>query len=437
MPTLGRSVSLRRPPGAFGVLLRRLEKNAAMEPRAGKDLVDARLSKRLAEVVRHVPAYRRWATDRAFQAALARSGRDALELLPITRRADVAQAPEAYLDQRTPPPLLRWAYTSGSSGEPLALRRDVRSIVLEEAFVVRHRRLFGYRSGDAVLRLRRDGPSLDDPTVVDYDAGSGEFRAAAAGLDGRGAGRVIDAIHDLDIKWLRGYPSALLELVERARRLGREAELRAPGLAGVWTSSETLREAARDGLADAFGVLVADHYGQAERALAIQECPAGARHLIADYSAAEIVDGRWVGTPLFGRGTVVVRYDTGDLAGPPPAVEGPCPCGWMFPRVGAIEGRDDDLIVTPDGRRVGRISPAVARIAGALQVQIEQRSPSTLEVRVRPAPGADPEALVAATVSALRTLLQAPEMRLRVRIGAPFELDASGKVKPVIGLRQR
>ncbi len=437
MPTLGATLSLRRPPGAFGVLLRRLEKNATLEPEAGRALQDERLRKRLGEVVRHVPAYRRFADDPTFQDALRSSGREALALVPVTRRGDVAANPDAFLDQRTPAPLLRWARTSGSSGEPLALRRDLRSIVVEEAFVVRHRRTLGYRSGDVVLRLRRDGPSMDDETVVDYDSGSGEYRAAAAGLDARGAGRVLDALAGLRVQWLRGYPSALLELVERADGLGRADELAAPRLAGIWTSSETLRPAARARLVDAFGVPVADHYGQAERALAIQECREGARHLIADYSAAEVVDGRWVGTPLFGRGTVLLRYDTGDLAGPAPIDDGPCPCGWTFPRVGPVEGRDDDLVVTPDGRRIGRLSPAVARIDGALQVQIEQRAVDTLDVRVRPAPGADPDALAAATVSALRALIQAPSLRIRVDVGGRFVLDASGKVQPVIGLRQR
>jgi phenylacetate-CoA ligase len=427
-------VSLRRPPGAFQVLLRRLEKNASLDPEAGARLLDERLRKRLREVVRHVPAYRDWGEDPRFRAALKRSGREALALLPITRRADVAANPEAYLDQRTPASLLRWAHTSGSSGEPLALRRDLRSIVVEEAFVVRHRRRFGYAAGDIVLRIRKDGPSLDDPEVIDYDPGSGEYRAAAAGLDGRGTGRILDALHKLKVRWLRGYPSALLELVDRAHQLGRESELRAPMLRGLFTSSETLRPAARLRLSQAFGVQIADHYGQAERALAIQDCPAGARHLLADYSAAEVVDGRWVGTPLFGRGTVLLRYDTGDGAGPAPTSLDPCPCGWTFPRVGPVEGRDDDLIITPDGRRVGRLSSAVARIEGALQVQIQQRSVDSLEVRVRPLPGADRDALIASTTSALRALLQAPGLRIRVEIGGRFVLDPSGKVRPVIGL---
>lgn len=434
---LTRSLSLRRPPGAFKALLRRLEKNATLPAAAARALQDDRLKKRLDEVVRHVPAYQRFARDPGFQDALAQSGLAALARMPITTRADVAANPDAYLDQRSSPPLLRWAHTSGSSGEPLALRRDVRSIVVEEAFVVRHRRTFGYRSGDVVLRLRKDGPSMDDTEVVDYDAGSGEFRAAAAGLNARGAARVLDALHSKRVRWLRGYPSALLELVERAVHLGRSEELRAPQLAGLWTSSENLGSAARSRLLDAFGVPLADHYGQAERVLAIQECSSGARHLLADYSAAEVVDGHWVGTPLFGRGTVLVRYDTGDRAGPEPTVDGPCACGWSFPRVGPVDGRDDDLVITPDGRRVGRLSPAVARIEGALQVQIEQRTADTLDVRVRPAPGADPEALVAATTSALGALLQSKAMRIRVTIGGRFVLDSSGKVRPVVGLSHR
>ena len=55
-----------------------------------------------------------------------------------------------------------------------------------------------------------------------------------------------------------------------------------------------------------------------------------------------------------------IRYRLGDIAAWEPDT-GPCECGLDLPRLRNIEGRDDDYLVYPDGRRVhpSRITVAV------------------------------------------------------------------------------
>jgi phenylacetate-CoA ligase len=59
-----------------------------------------------------------------------------------------------------------------------------------------------------------------------------------------------------------------------------------------------------------------------------------------------------------------------------------CGCGRAFPVIGALLGRTDDVIVTPEGRKVGRLDPAFKGADGIVEAQIVQTARDTVEVLV-------------------------------------------------------
>jgi phenylacetate-CoA ligase len=65
----------------------------------------------------------------------------------------------------------------------------------------------------------------------------------------------------------------------------------------------------------------------------------------------------------------------------------PCPCGRSLPRLSSIEGRLDDMVLTPDGARVGRLDPVFKADLAVREAQIVQERIDLLRVRVVPAPG--------------------------------------------------
>jgi phenylacetate-CoA ligase len=81
----------------------------------------------------------------------------------------------------------------------------------------------------------------------------------------------------------------------------------------------------------------------------------------------------------------LIRYRVGDR-GHPPADLGPCPCGRSLPLMGPIEGRTNDVLVTPDGRQAARVG-AVFTDLPVRHSQIAQEALDLLVVRVAPAPG--------------------------------------------------
>jgi phenylacetate-CoA ligase len=431
-----RRPSLKRPPLLFARIERRLARALAGSPPELVALQRSLLLARLRDSAVHVPAYRALSADPRFASALDDGDPfAALALVPVTTRHDLQTRPADYLHERSGPRrLLREARTSGSSGAPVAVLRDPSTILHEEAFVLRHWRSFGVQPGEPLLSIRWDGPTHASGRALARDRVTGEWRMRAAAVSERSVAALLDRLPSLGLRLLRGYPSALLELVRIAEFLNRYSELRAAGLRLVQLSSETVPPESRARLASAFGAPVAEHYGQAERALLFQECPRGRLHRIDDYAVCEVLDGRLLGTRLFGRGTVLLRYDTGDLAAsaPPPPSSPPCPCGWPFPLVSRVLGRSDDALRTSDGRRIGCPANALATAQGAAQVQLEQLAPGRVLVRLLPLPGADGPAIRARLERALRSLLEDPALSLEFRLGEAPLRQPDGRVRAVI-----
>jgi phenylacetate-CoA ligase len=198
---------------------------------------------------------------------------------------------------------------------------------------------------------------------------------------------LLEALCRFRPRFLRGYPSALCEFVTL---LDRDPALRRLGLAGVSTHAENLAAPQRALLADAFGCRVHDFYSQWEQVCVIAECAHGGRHVQAEYGVLELLDGAGrpvppgaqgeiVGTNLVNRVMPLLRYRTGDLAR---AAAAPCPCGRPHPVIASLDGRQEDAVETPGGRRVGRLDAAFKYTGGIDLAQVVQASSAEIEVRL-------------------------------------------------------
>jgi phenylacetate-CoA ligase len=172
------------------------------------------------------------------------------------------------------------------------------------------------------------------------------------------------------------YPSSLepiaRRIIERGDRPVRPA--------AIITSSETLDPAVRALFANAFNCQVFDHYGSAEMVAFITQCSHGGYHVNPEYGILELLDdsgapvadgqiGEIVATGFINHAMPLIRYRMGDSAR---MAAVPCTCGSAFPHVEAILGRTDDVIVTPDGRRVGRIDPIFKAVTSLHEARVVQ-----------------------------------------------------------------
>ena len=200
-----------------------------------------------------------------------------------------------------------------------------------------------------------------------------------------------------------GYPSTL-EALAHEQRAGRLGILRNRSFGSVVTLSEPLLSTARDVIGEAFDVPVFDFYATGECMYVARSCAHGtALHVASDMALLEVVDasGRPVPPGTFGakvyltnlenRVQPFIRYEVSDVVA---WEEGSCACGSPFPRLKAISGRTDDLLLVdgPDGAPA-TIHPywLMVPLLGRHEIrdyQVKQVQRNVLEVSVVGRPGA-------------------------------------------------
>jgi len=302
-----------------------------------------------------VPFYQRLMADGGFRPQDIRSLED-IKQFPILTKADIQNAGSSLVSRKYSRLLTRTAYTGGTTGARLPLRRDLWSIGNEHAFV---RRLYNWAglSGFepiAFLLARRVCPqNPHTPFPYAYDPVRKELILSVFHLRAANAKQFLEALRKYHIQALIGYPSAISIL---ARWILNEKEtLR---LKAVLTTSETLESSRKKLIEDAFECRVFDFYGGGERVCYIHMCPQGKYHLITEYGLTEFLDTpdktnvkKIISTGFWNWAMPLIRYDTGDLVQVGSIEE--CPCGRHYPHIERIIGRQGQILRTPSGYELG------------------------------------------------------------------------------------
>lgn len=231
-----------------------------------------------------------------------------------------------------------------------------------------------------------------------------------------------------------GYPSALQILAQYALETN---DLPASARMVV-TTSETVTPTAREAIEAAWQCKLWDRYGAVEACVFASQCEQGRYHVSPDYGIVEIVDsqgrpakpgqtGRIVATGLHNTLQPLIRYEQGDLACW--AVEQECPCGLQMPILEGIEGRFEDLCITPDGREILRFSSVFKGVGAVREAQVVQERPDFFIIRVVPTPEFGPH-----EIETLRANMRmhVGEVSTEVQTVDTIPRSASGKFRAVI-----
>jgi phenylacetate-CoA ligase len=383
---------------------------------------------------RSAAALARYAAERARKIGVALDG-DGSTLpqldaaIPLLTKADVRQHPERLVRPRGPGSWIRTTIkTSGTSGSPLTIVQSLANLIREEGFVYRQLRWIGYRHGQRRAWIRGDIVCDDHPQDGAYwcrDWVGNMLMMSSYHLSNATIGRYIDALEKFDPVVIHAYPSSIAALAAWLNAAGRRYQ--GPALRGVMTSSETLEPAVRAAVEQAFGTVVYDWYGQAERVAAIGTCERGSYHVLTDYSGVALRaagDGacELVGTTLNNAAMPLQHYRTGDTVIPGDA---PCACGRVFPTVKAIVGRQEKIVTLPDGRQVARLDRIFqGHDRHLVEGQVLYRGNAEFVLRVVTTDGfteADARALVD------KFLLRVPGVQVRVEQVAAIPRGPNGK----------
>lgn len=299
-----------------------------------------------------------------FAARMKAAGRDPSEIaeegglaaLPPLTRKELVRAGDALFCSFCPPShgAINSTSTSGSTGEPVTVRRTERCRLYWRAYTLRehlwHDRDFSGRL--AVVRATITEPieaaDWGIPCNLLFHTGPGSAMPPSRSVE-----EICAWLAGFDPDHLLMLPSVLAAVVARLAQTGQKLNR----LKSVRTISETVSAEIREATSRVLGLPIRDSYTSQEGGVMATQCPEGSYH-VSETMLLEVLNeagepcrageiGRIVVTDLVNFATPLIRYEIGDYA----EVGAPCACGRGLPVIRRFLGRERNLVLLPDGSR--------------------------------------------------------------------------------------
>jgi phenylacetate-CoA ligase len=380
-------------PAEFGHALQRLTAQLQQSERlSAHDLAQLQseaLASLIAHHLRHTPAFAARLRRAKLGANDVNSVATLVRLAPLARR-DIQDLGASFHSRQIPAghEPVGTTTTSGSTGEPVTVRRSGQCRLYWAANTARDHRWNGRKVTDRLLSIR---PSIPARTEGDWG-----FPMASLGRTGPSLGlptamdlaEHLRNIDEFQPQTLLVFPNVLGGLLDEWERRGHAP----PALRHIKTVGETVSAELRERTRRICELPIEDSYSSQECGVIAVQCTTGGLfHIMAESVVVEVLDsaghpcppgqsGRIVVTDLRNFASPMIRYDIGDIA-----VRGePCACGLQLPTLQSIMGRDRNLVARPDGSRRYAIVGfhEFQKVADVLQFRCIQHSLQEIELIV-------------------------------------------------------
>lgn len=333
--------------------LRKLDNNKLLE------IQNEKLLKAFRHAIKHSRFYKKLYADYGISAKDVQSVLD-MEKLPIITKSDVRDhIDDIYIG---PPFFKAKGYTSGTSGSPLILYRTYDSVLEEAAFIWAQRFYFGYLPGMRTVSLRGD---LGRDEMMRYDKFTNTLYLSSYNISQKNAEWYLKKIQDFSPYTILAYPSSLENLANLFYGIGKEVQIPL-----AFTSSETLYDTQRTKIENVFNTKVYDWYGNAERTIAIEQRLDDQYYELPLYSFNEFQDDCTITTGLINLNFPLIRYQVTDIIRHADYMSDHDKRRF---KIDTISGRNDDVLMLPDGTKVGRLDVVLKGIDNVEYAQFIQK----------------------------------------------------------------
>ena len=326
--------------------------------------------------------------------------------------------------------------TSGSTGTPFNYYRDKNSMQYEYAL---YDRLYNFVArNENHIKARISGINIvkadsKTPPFWYFIKTFKQLQLSAYHIDEKTYREYIYAFSQYNVNIGTGYASAWLFLSQYILK----NDIEPPKLEAIVTDSEGFSFEDKLIVENAFKCPVYQTYGLGEIGMAAVECKNGHYHIFTERCLVEIIDengkvlnqgeeGEIVVTDLHSFDAPFIRYRTGDRG---ILSNCTCGCGWNTPYLKELVGRIDDYVITSDGRKIGRLSHIAKPAKGVLGMQLVQKQPGYLNIKVLPGVGFETNSMKHVEMVAKDYL---GDMKVTWETVEKLEQTRSGKVKFVI-----
>ncbi|MEW6052144.1 MAG: AMP-binding protein [Candidatus Zixiibacteriota bacterium] len=326
-------------------------------------------------------------------------------------------------------------HTSGSTGMPLDFVKDHDSLAYMNAIMHDCYSWHGIEIGDRQCRIWGLPRELKRQiSIYTRDFLLNRIRLSSFDVSDQSSTAFYHKVRRFRPKFMYGVPSYMTELALRLRRLGfNPADLR---LHAIVATGEILYPEQKQLMKEAYACPIVNEYGTTECGIIAFACPSDQMHVMSHNIYLEVVDpatGREVGpgetgevviTDLTSYAMPFVRYHLGDIV---ERKESPCPCGLHLPMLGHIEGRLEDMLTTPEGKKVAGGMFYYTLTKGIRKFKVYQRAIDRLEVYLEKGPDFDQIDLNA--IREKWKVYLGPRMNVTFQIVEEIPADKSGKFR--------
>jgi phenylacetate-CoA ligase len=390
------------------------------------------LSEVVARAASDVPFYRRRGLEGIDFDSL-----EQLQELPLLTKSEVQRAGRDMISDLHRRRKLTEVHTGGTTGKPLAIYCDSETLQRNYAFFSRFKSWAGIGDGARVATFagRTLIPAGGGEPYWRHNRASNTLLFSSYHIGRKTLPSYVKALTDFQPALIDSYPSS----IEAIARYVVEHDISSIRPTAVITSSETLFPAVRDLVERAFQCRVFDHYGGAEMAALIAQCEEGTYHVAPEFGVVEILNegrllepgerGEIVATGFINPVMPLLRYATGDYG---VLGTGVCRCGRAGDTLERIEGRMDDVIVTPEGNLVGRLDPIFKAVSSLYETRIVQDETDHVRVEIVVI-GDFPVTMERELKAQLRARL-GPTMRIDIMRVPSIERTGRGKLRTTVNL---
>ena len=331
-------------------------------------LRNERFQRLLHKAYRRSPFYRHLYDEAGVNLRQVQTIEDITELPVVTKQDIKGRIDQLFIGQKFN---RTRAFTSGTSGPALQVYRDYQSTVEEGAYQWRQRMDFGHYPGAKTVVLRG---SLHRDQREHYDPFTSTLYLSSYHLSDQNALWYYEKIAQFAPQAIYAYPSSIESLANILR-----AQNRAVSVPLIFTSSETLYQHQRTKVKTLFGARVADWYGNAERTIALEQRLDGWYDELPLYSINEYFDKHVLTTGLINFSLPLIRYQVDDVVH---LDQHNRSTANGYRRIEKVQGRSDDVLLLPDGTRLGMIWGAFDRVPHLCRAQVIQNQLETFQVNL-------------------------------------------------------
>ncbi len=305
-----------------------------------------------------------------------------LQKLPVLKKEDLRGNSNKLVSRNADKKRLLFRHTSGTTGKSLHFYVNRETDTLQWAIWWRHRNRFGMTNDSWHVNFRAHLLVPAEQEKIPLWRWVTPLRQVVINVQHITQPKIrylIDFLNENCFEFYTAYPSIIHNLAFLAARNGLALKNR-PRV--IFMGCENTLDFQRSCIEEFTGAQITDQYGFSEACGNASECEHGLYHedfelgTIESVESEALSDGRVKGKIVCTGFTChefpFIRYEVGDIG----VLENPdvtCKCGRQSKLIVGIEGRQDDYVITPEGRRIMRFDYIFKDAQNCMESQIVQK----------------------------------------------------------------